>query len=156
MCGSSCYPAQCPVTLSDMAKYKSLAKKIRSFNRLIKFIKKKCLEEIQPSLSLVKLPPTSFTPSLPPKSRTILSFSRVTLTDVPPTNINQNFTPYLPRSLKDVSLRNQPPPQSSVLPNGQTYCTTCDKIFATKEDEKYHQETQYGREDCYLLRSMLP
>ena len=133
------------------------SKKIRSVNRLIKFIKKKYLEEVQPSLSIEVLPSTLFTLSLPSKIKPILSFSRPILIDVPPeVTLNQNLTPYLPRSLKDVSLRTQPPPQSSVLPNEQSYCTTCQKIFSTKEDEKYHQETQYGRENCYLLRNMLP
>ena len=152
-----------------MASYKSPAKKARSVNRLLKFIKKKRLEENRPTLSIVALPSISFTPNLPPKPKQILPFSRITSTDVPPkkpylslmfverTNIppaDQN--PALPSSLKDVSLRNQPRPQSSILPNNQTYCTTCQKIFSTKDDEIYHQETQYGREDCYLLRSMLP
>ena len=133
-----------------MAAYRSPAKKARSVNRLIKFIKNKCLERVQPSLSIEVLPSTSFSPSLPSKPKPMLSFSRPTLTDVPPeVPLNQNLTPYLPRSFKAVSLRTQPPPQSSVLiPNKQSYCKTCQKIFATKEDEKYHQDIQYGREDC--------
>ena len=116
-----------------MASYRSPAKKLRSINRLIKFIKKKCLEEVQPSLSIEVLPSTSFSPSLPSKPKPMLSFSRPTLTDVPPeVHLNQNLTPYLPRSLKDVSLT-QLPPQSSVLPNGQSFCTTCQKIFHQKK-----------------------
>ena len=156
-----------------MAAYRSPAKKARSVNRLIKFIKKKCLERVQPSLSIEVLPSTSFTLSLPPKPKPILSLSRPTLTNIPPEvslstgNLSQCTPTYLspslstntfqlPRSLKDVSVTTQPPPRSSILPNGQTYCTNCHKTFATIEDEKYHKETQYGREDCYLLRSMLP
>ena len=122
---------------------------------------------------ITTLPSTSFTPNLPSKPKQILAFSRITSIDIPPdiktpkkhclslkcverTDIppaDQN--PALPSSLKDVSLRNQPSPQSSILLNDQRYCTTCQKIFSTKDDEVYHQETQYGREDCYLLRSML-
>ena len=174
--GPSCCSAQCLVVNSDMASYMRTAKKAKSVNRLLKFIKKKCLEENRPNPLFVALPSTSFTPNLPPKPKQILAYSRITSTDVPPdikipkkpclsfmcvesTDLppaDQNPAPYLPSSLKDVSLRNQPRPQSSILPNKQTYCTTCQKIFATKDDEIYHQDTQYGREDCYLLRSMLP
>ena len=34
-------------------------------------------------------------------------------------------------------------------------CTFCKKTFETGEDFKWHKETQYGREDCSILRSML-
>ena len=171
----------CPVTVTIcketpntvMLAYRSSAKKARSVNRLIKFIKNKCLERVQPSLSIEVLPSTSFTLSLPPKPKPILSLLRPTLTNFPPEislstgNLSQCMPTYLspslstntfqlPRSLKDVSLTTQPPPRSAILPNRQTYCTNCHKIFATIEDEKYHQEMQYEREDAYLLRIMLP
>ena len=105
-----------------------------------------------PLLSKTKVDLISIHPE-PPK-RPCLSLVRLQSTDIPPTQ--PNLAPYLPHSLKDVCLRTQPPPQSAKLPTQQTYCTTCHKIFETKDDEIYHQETQYGREDCYLLRSMLP
>ena len=151
---------------------KSRAKKQRNMKRLITFLQAKILSPTTQSLTIchqsnIDLPPKP-SPlltkskldylSIPPKipKKPCLSLVCVETTDIPPAD--QIFAPYLPlpSSLKEVSIRNQPPPQSAILPNNQTYCTTCHKIFGTKDDEKYHQETQYGREDCYLLRSMLP
>ena len=75
-----CLPCHkhCQLSLSAMSTYKSPAKKTRSFKRLLKFIKNKCLEEVQPVLTIAVLPSTSFTPS------PTLSFSRTDSIDVPP------------------------------------------------------------------------
>ena len=35
-------------------------------------------------------------------------------------------------------------------------CITCEKVFETQDDMRWHNETKYGREDCSILRSMLP
>ena len=105
-----------------------------------------------PPLTKIKIDPISIEPKPPLKP--CLSIELVQTTDIPPTQPIHDA--YLPQNLKDVSLRSQPPPQLSKLPNQKTYCTSCQKVFETKGDEKYHQDTQYGREDCYLLRSMLP
>ena len=92
---SGCWPYCCPVIsnnlswnsthcLISIASYRSPAKKLRSINRLIKYIKKKWLEEVQPSHSIVTVPSTSITLSPPPMLKRTLSFSWPTLTDVPP------------------------------------------------------------------------
>ena len=73
------------LTLSTaMTSYKSPAKKIRSVNRLINFIKKKCLEEKHQNLSITVLPSTSLTPNLSPKPNQNLAISKTTMIDVPP------------------------------------------------------------------------
>ena len=66
--------------------------------------------------------------SIGPK-KPCLSLVRLHSTDIPPT---QQIPAQFPRSLKDVSLRSQPPPQSSKLPTQQTYCTSCHKILKVK------------------------
>ena len=146
---------------------KSKAKIMRNMKRLIAFLQSKILSPTSQSLTICSQSTTDLPPKLSPVLSTTkvdfisihpkkpcLSHVQVHSTDIPPTQPIP--AQHLPHSLKDVSLRSQPPPQSSQLPNKQTYCTACHKIFETKNDEKYHQETQYGREDCYLLRSMLP
>ena len=35
-------------------------------------------------------------------------------------------------------------------------CTSCQKILETEDDQRWHYQTKIGREDCYILRSMLP
>ena len=34
-------------------------------------------------------------------------------------------------------------------------CKMCQRLFETKDDFTYHNETQLGREDCLILKSML-
>ena len=149
---------------------KSKSKKVRNMKRLITFLQSKITNPTIQSLTIcpqsnIELPPKpsrflsktkldiiSIDPE--PPNRPCLSLVRVQSIDIPPTQLN--LAPYLPNSLKEVCLRTQPPPLSAKLSTQQTYCTTCHKIFETKDDEIYHQETQYGREDGYLLRSMLP
>ena len=145
---------------------KSKAKNLRNMKRLITFLQSEIISPTtlslkncpQSTISLSSNPSLVLTKtkvdliSIRPK-KPCLSLVRLHCTDIPPT---QPTPGHFPHSLKDVSLRSQPPPRSSKLPTQQTYCTSCHKIFETKDDEKYHQETQYGREDCYLLRSMLP
>jgi hypothetical protein len=71
----------------------------------------------------------------------------------------QNKSPIWPASILNATIpqldgsaydpQNQPQPDS-------IKCETCQKRFETNEDFKWHNETQYGREDCSILRSMLP
>ena len=35
-------------------------------------------------------------------------------------------------------------------------CLVCKKTFETEDDITWHTETKYGREDCVILKSMLP
>ena len=46
-----------------------------------------------------------------------------------------------------------PQPKTAAVP---TPCIVCKKTFETEDDVKWHWETKYGREDCAILRSMLP
>ena len=140
---------------------KSKAKIMRNMKRLIAFLQSKILSPTSQNLTIcpqstTDLPP-KLSPVLPTKvdfisihpKKPCLSHVQVHSTDIPPTQ--PVSAQHFPHSLKDVSLRSQPPPRSSQLPNKQTYCTAGHKIFENKDDEKYHQETQYGREDCYIL-----
>ena len=51
---------------------------------------------------------------------------------------------------------NKSPPDASAVVSDVKMCDVCQKVFETPDDIKWHRETKYGREDCKILKSMLP
>ena len=145
-----CLPCHkhCQLSLSAMSTYKSPAKKTRSFKRLLKFIKNKCLEEVQPVLTIAVLPSTSFTPS------PTLSFSRTDSIDVPP-DVSLSTEMFSPCKSNYLS-----PSSSTTIPQldgcapdipSPVQCADCHKVFETNEELNNHDEThEFGCEDCNL------
>ena len=114
----------------------------------MKFIKKKCLEEVQPVLSIAVLPFTSFTPT------PTLSFSRIDLIDYPPdvSFSKEMFTPSNSTTLSP-SLSTFIPQLDGYAPDipSSVLCADCHKEFETEDELKNHDEThEFGCEDCNL------
>ena len=125
-----------------MTSYKSPAKKIRSVNRLINFIKKKCLEEKHQNLSITVLPSTSLTPNLSPKPNQNLAISKTTMIDVPP-DISLSIYVCSPH----LSLGENLPQLDGCTPDipSSFQCPDCRTIFETQDELKHHDEThQFG------------
>ena len=64
--------------------------------------------------------------------------------------------PQLDGSIPNILYNNSihyPQPKTATVP---TPCIVCKKTFENEDDVKWHWETKYGREDCSILRSMLP
>ena len=146
----------------------SPAKRIRSIRRLLSFqFKKMTKSRIFPSLSICHQEQSSFPPSRPnltysrlahtstkPPTRQ-LSFSLVNTVSIEPKKMNHETMamsiPQLDGSsdmfTSNVFQNHQPP--------GQIQCITCKRFFETRDDFRWHEETQYGREDCLIVKSML-
>jgi hypothetical protein len=66
-----------------------------------------------------------------------------------PASILDTRIPQLDGSTYDYCDRPQPAPDILL-------CISCQKVFETLDNMRWHNENKYGREDCKILRSMLP
>ena len=139
-----------------MTKRVSPAKKIRSFKRLFSFI----LQKRKPKLLAIKhLPEINFPPSVQSmvsKSSQTMQYqctsSLVNISMLRQEPVSKsNSIPQLDGGGSD--LRVQPPPQNVPYPS---QCSTCKKNIEDQHDFNWHFGTEIGREDCRLLKSMLP
>ena len=159
--------------------HKSPSKVLRNTKRITKFIEKKTAQK--KVLTVQKLPELNIHPA----AKKILTFSQPTILSVLPTQICLSFSkPVLTDIPPEVSflpqvavqnfssnslithlqttsnIHTQPRPIFSRIPqlDGETeesQCGTCKKIFEDADDIRWHFETQIGRQDCSILRSML-
>jgi hypothetical protein len=104
-------------------------------------------------------------------SSSLHSFCAASKPKPPPTklslmNIPSNFNiysrpdpehiPQLDGSNVDLSTINWPQHDQSRPTSDLLQCSLCLKIFETNEDQAFHNHTKLGREDCAILKSMLP
>ena len=136
------------------AKYKSPAKKMRSLRRLLSHFKQKSDSPKQKILSISQ----PIIIEIMPVTRT-LSLSKPVLTNTP-TNSHQTLSDMKPASYHQAAnllhkkLTSQQMPQLEGATDGQ-HCKICKKLIEDDHDYKWHFETEIGREDCRLLKSML-
>ena len=147
---------------------RSPAKKNRNYRRLVKFLQAKIppmktpkiLSFSQPTISSISTPPIP------------LSFSKPVLTSIPPTFPQSLLSSTIAvRKLASVYARPAPILDSRIPQlDGMAWdhdlqhqpsmdclrCPSCQKSLETEDDWKWHFKTEIGRQDCSILRSMLP
>ena len=78
------------------------------------------------------------------------------LNDLLPAQMLQHGEKPHTRTVMQMNSTNKAPPGASAVVLAVKKCDVCQKVFETPDDVKWHRETQYGREDCKILKSMLP
>ena len=78
------------------------------------------------------------------------------LNDLLPAQMLQHGEKPHTRTVMQMNSTNKSPPGASAVVSAVKKCDVCQKVFETQDDVKWHRETQYGREDCKILKSMLP
>ena len=159
---------------------KSPSKVLRNVKRITKFLEKKPAEKKY--LAVHKLPDLDIPPTVKSlnfsqptiisilPSRRHLEFSKPVLTNIPPEIPNSclsttkllNPLMNLTKLQTSSNMCTQPSPLLERIPQLDggieqevLKCKNCKKTMVTADDIKWHFETQLGREDCSILRSML-
>ena len=139
--------------------YKSPSTKLRSLQRLSKHLRKK-LSNVPKchNLTIRCLPSISILPLEDTKNLSIMKTSSISIINRPNTK-NLSFSRPTICSLDPSSAKpqldghhGQEPPPAPSLPR---LCPTCKYNLETEFDVTWHYETEIGRQDCSILKSML-
>ena len=160
--------------MGRQAGYRSPATRIRSLKRAINYFKYKgianrrtipelvhdtCAQvDIPPSLSPVLsisiLPSLSISPNPPKHPPTPLprlpSVSKPSSISSQPTYLTLDLARQMHHDANQLSLQNKLQPSPDLMK-----CSKCEKIFGTRDDIKWHEESKYGKEDCVILQKMM-
>ena len=159
--------------MGRLAGYVSPATRTRSLKRAINYFKSKgmankrkipnlvheiCVPvDIPPSLSPILtisiLPSLSLSPN-PASAAERLSFARQPSVSIPSSNPDKPTYLTLDHAKQQMMteklLLSKPNPAPDLMK-----CAECEKIFEDIDDMKWHQENQYGKEDCVILQKMM-
>ena len=92
------------------------------------------------------------------KSKPKLTISNVSNHDIPPSCISITYAsqPYHSTPSQSAPVLGRGIPQLDGCEDPDVFrCPNCRKQLETTDDKKWHYETQIGRQDCSILRSML-
>ena len=132
--------------------YRSPSTQLRSQRRLSNFLRAKLLEysflpavKAKPVLSICLVESSTF-----PSNMSALSIHKQSCVNIPSTilPIDAPIAAYpIPQLDGATDEEHQP---------SHYQCNTCERYFETDHDFRWHYESKIGREDCHILKSMLP